>query len=720
MAYLSSYKRINRLVQEENFEPMVAWGLRMAVAGCAPVIWGVAAGKVTEAIWIALTAEAVSWIELKGSLTWRFRTLFIGALLAVGAGLLGFATGNSLILSSIGMLVVGFLATLLKSMGDRASGLAVCLFLLFIICNAYPPHSLAEAPKAIALISIGAVWAFIVGLVSTAFMPEQEPFRRHVALIWRAIAQLTDAVSKSDNRPGYTGSLAKVYARERDVRTAINNSFEFYSQAAHQASTADNNKYQLAQMRKVAGLVAVNVIAMGDEMQHISISELDKALRIKAAALFGALQEACSRTSVFVISRNQEELLLAKSQISRMRKLIDVIRNYPMPEGTRQREAIARILQLADRTIKLLESGLEKIAQTNGEVRAFRSYSLIKTVFVLRPGFFLRNLRTLFHINTFTFRYAIRSAVGATIALILGKWLIVDHGFWLPFTFMIIIQPHFNATFRKAVDRVTGTLGGVIAGGLLLKLPAGYLLHEGILFLTFVLMVYYMRRKYAISAFFITLNLVLLFNLEATYSDHLMVTRVVATIGGAILAVGSGWLLLPTWDKKLLPRYVLEAVIANYEYFSATFFDKSINSATWTRLKRNAESKNSNAFDSFNRYMQEPGSEQSEQWYDLITSCVRISRNLNNIHMEQDERTKMGDDVPEEDAVGSIMRGKQLFCRLLSQVADFHKRTPLPDMDDKEIALYPNTYQVLLLEKVIVELNTMLADLAALKKTRTT
>lgn len=685
----------------------------MAISGTAPIVWGVMTGRIADAVWITVTAEAVSWVELKGAFTWRLRVLVAAAALAIGAAVLGSLTGHSLLLSCICMFIVGFGATMLKNIGDRASGLAIAYYLMYIICNAFPVSEAAAIQQRVLLIGAGGLWALLVGVVASAFMPEQEPFRRQIAIIWRAIGALADAVSKSDNRPGYTGMLAQVYEREKDVRSAINNSFEFYAQTAQQASTRNNRQYQLAQLRKVAGLVAVNVIAMGDEMEHISVHELDKALRAKAAALFGALREVSERLSAYMLTINSEERLLVQSQINRMRKLTGLIREYPMPPGVRQAAAIARILQLTERTANLLDNALLRMEQMGDDKPVFRSYSLIKTAFILRPRFLWDNLRGMLHMNTFAFKFAMRSAIAATAALFIYRWYNIDHGFWMPFSVMIVIQPYFGATFKKARDRITGTVLGVLAGSLLLYLPQGYFLQEAILFFTFIMMVYFVKKKYAYSAFFITLNLVLLFNIESTYSTVLMATRIVATIGGSLLAVAAGWLLLPTWDKKLLPAYVARAIATNCEYFSKTFFAAEEHS-NWTRYKRLAESNNSNAYDSFGRYLQEPGGEKKEAWYSLVTCSVRITRNLNNIHMEQAEKKI---DEPKEtssEQKEKIAEALELFRQLLAEAerlkASAVKGISLPATADKAV-LVMNHSQSFSLEKTIIEVRTMLQDL---------
>lgn len=709
MSYLQSYKRLNKLILNESYEPMLSWGLRMALAGTLPVIWGLASGHLSDAVWVTLTAEAITWVEMKGSFAWRARTLLMAAILAVSCSMLGTVTGASIGFSVIAMLATGFLATLLKSIGDRASGLGLCVYLMFIICNAFPATSQADVMHRLLLVCIGAAWPVVVSIFISLLMPAGEPFRRQIALIWRAIAELTAAVSE-------TGSSkhTDVYLREKDVRTAIDNSYQFYGRMAHQVDKKDNTQYQLAQLRKTAGLVSVNILAIGEQTEHITLSDFDESLRIKAATLMNIMREAINRVSIFVITLKPEEKLLAVSQINRMKKFNELLRQYPLPPAGQQTAAIRRIIQLSDRTVKLLEHAILRIDHMGTDVPVYRSYSFIKTLFVLRPKYIWRNIRVLFNFNTLTTRYALRSAIAATAALFIYKWFQIDHGYWLPFTVMIVIQPYFGATLKRALDRIVGTIAGGLAGSLLLYLPVGMHFKELILFLSFIFMVYFIRKQYAVAVFVITLNLVLLFNLESAYNNMLMVTRAICTTGGALLAIISGFALLPDWDRKWLPEHLGKAILNNYNYFRATFYSDS--HAGWTRMKRAAESATSNVFDSFNRYIDEPGKANTELYYGIITTNVRITRNLNNIHLEQDE--KKSDPAArvalhQQERINECLHWFSEVVALLPALSASVSLPPAPT--DAVSSPFPlNEAQLISLEKLIIELKTMKADLGKL------
>ena len=185
-----------------------------------------------------------------------------------------------------------------------------------------------------------------------------------------------------------------------------------------------------------------------------------------------------------------------------------------------------------------------------------------------------------------------------------------------------------------------------------------------------------------------------------------------------MLAVLSGVALLPTWDEKWLPSHLAKAIKGNYDYFIATFFTKE-RTLTWTRYKRPAESANSNAFDSFNRYVQEPGEKQPEVYYDLITCNVRITRNLNNIHLEQDEKKLLKEETATAQQQQKINESHALFEKVLAQTALLRGGTGIAvhmPADQFHTPMRLNEAQMIALEKLIIELKAMLQDFEQLGK----
>jgi uncharacterized membrane protein YccC len=713
------YKQLNKLLENETFEATISWGIRMALAGTVPIVWGLATSQTEAASWIALTAECICWVELKGSFAQRMRVLTAGTVLALLFAILGSVTASNIWLSVGLMLIVGFISGLFKNLGDRGSGLAVSVFVLFIVANSYPIHDVQELKERVLLIAIGGGWNFIVGLAASLFIPAQEPYRRTIALIWKANASLLQEVSKGWDGTTVRSSIRNLYLKEKEIRKALDTSLHFYETMAHQVDKKDKEEYQLAQFRKATALISANILAISEELESVKIREVDAQLRLRIQAVLKALERTMGRAAMYVILLSAEEELLLASRIENLNKHILLLREYTLGEDYPSGRSFRRITQLCERTSRLVETSIARLKEMGADLPVFRSYSIIKTLYILHPKHWWLNTKLLFNLNTLTTRYALRSAVAATVAMFIYKWFEIEHGYWLPFTVIIVLQPYFGATIRKSIDRIIGTVAGGLVGGLLIRLPAGLYAKEIMLFMSFILMVYFIRKRYAVAAFFITISLVLLFDVEEDVNPMLIVFRALSTIAGAALAILAGFALLPNWDRKWLPIHLAAAINCNYHYFLVTFFSsKPIN---WTKHKRNAESNNSNAFDSFSRYMQEPTLKKKSYipYYQLVAHNVRITRELNNIHLEQESRTGIQEDSPTTDQEDAVNECRTWFESSLAELKQLNPdlKTHLPKPTEaNRLAFRLSHQQRLYLDKLRLELKALHKNLHDLNR----
>lgn len=610
----------------------------MAVGSVVPIVWGISTGNTHAAEWITLTAECIGWMALKGTLAQRVRVLLGGAILALGFAFLGSITGNSILFSVLGMAAVAFLAGLFKNLGERGSGLALCLYVMFLIANAHPVAG-EELTERLRYVCYGGLWMGSLGMLSALFTRSEQPYRRTIALIWRAAASLMESIAQGWDGKGLRRTQRQIYLSEKAVREALDVSFAFHERAAHQVSEKESGaEFELSRVRKAAALVAAHMTSIAGELEALQLRYLDEDLRLRLSGVMKALQTAAAQMSTLVLTRRPDEELRMRDALLELQRHLELLNEYNRPQPLEFARISSRVAHLAARCLKLLQRSMDLLAGVSEQVM-IRAYPLIKFAEVLHPRYWWRTIRLLFSPDSHTARYAARTAVGAAFAIAIYKWYNIDHGYWLPFTVLIVQQPYFVATFRKAIDRTIGTLAGGMAGSLLLLLPAGLHLKEAMLFVSAIGMVYFLRTKYRVSAFFITLNLVLLFSVSRELSPDLIFTRAGLTLGGALLAVVSGFLLLPAWDRKWLPRYLAKAMDRNWSYFQHSFSSPQLANTGWTRYKRMAEVSNSNAFDSFNRAMQEPGSmrRKTAQYYELIMHSLHITRELNNLHLEEEE-----------------------------------------------------------------------------------
>ncbi len=126
-------------------------------------------------------------------------------------------------------------------------------------------------------------------------------------------------------------------------------------------------------------------------------------------------------------------------------------------------------------------------------------------------------------------------AVGASVFLVVH--FDVPHGYWVPMTMALVLQPFGGETRTKARQRIGGTVGGGLLALLLaLLLPAGAVAVSVVPFMLAGVS-YSLLGRYGKSVMFLTPGAVLLANLASQDAEiAATLDRLVATVIGAIVA----------------------------------------------------------------------------------------------------------------------------------------------------------------------------------------
>lgn len=166
------------------------------------------------------------------------------------------------------------------------------------------------------------------------------------------------------------------------------------------------------------------------------------------------------------------------------------------------------------------------------------------------------------------FRHAVRMSlvlcVGYAIIQITG----MDHGYWILLTSLFVCQPNYNATRHRLALRIIGTLVGVAIGiPILWFVPSleGQLI---LLVITGVLFFAFRNVQYAHATMFITLLVLLCFNLLGE-GFEVALPRVIDTLIGCAIAWAAVSFIWPDWRFRNLPRMMERATDANCRYLDA-------------------------------------------------------------------------------------------------------------------------------------------------------
>jgi YccS/YhfK family integral membrane protein len=163
------------------------------------------------------------------------------------------------------------------------------------------------------------------------------------------------------------------------------------------------------------------------------------------------------------------------------------------------------------------------------------------------------------------FRHALRLALALTVGygvLHLGQ---MQHGYWILLTTLLICQPSYGATRVRMLQRVAGTLAGVVLGWATLRLLPTEAWQLTLIALSAVVFFGARLRRYTLATTAITLFVVLCFN-QAGNGYAVMWPRLLDTLIGAAIAALSIYLILPDWQGRQLDQVLANTVRTDARY----------------------------------------------------------------------------------------------------------------------------------------------------------
>ncbi|ALR76238.1 YccS family putative transporter [[Enterobacter] lignolyticus] len=166
------------------------------------------------------------------------------------------------------------------------------------------------------------------------------------------------------------------------------------------------------------------------------------------------------------------------------------------------------------------------------------------------------------------FRHAVRMSLVLCAGYAFIQYTGLHHGYWILLTSLFVCQPNYNATRHRLALRIVGTLIGVAIGlPVLLLVPSveGQLL---LIVLTGVLFFAFRNVQYAHATMFITLLVLLCFNLLGE-GFEVALPRIFDTLLGCAIAWAAVSFIWPDWKFRNLPRVLERAIDANCRYLDA-------------------------------------------------------------------------------------------------------------------------------------------------------
>ncbi|QKJ86647.1 Membrane protein [Paramixta manurensis] len=166
------------------------------------------------------------------------------------------------------------------------------------------------------------------------------------------------------------------------------------------------------------------------------------------------------------------------------------------------------------------------------------------------------------------FRHAVRMSLVLCVGYAFIQITGLQRGYWILLTSLFVCQPNYSATRRRLALRIIGTLAGIILGLPLLWLVPSVDGQLILLVITGVLFFAFRNVQYAHATMFITLLVLLCFNLLGE-GFEVAIPRIVDTLLGCAIAWLAVSFIWPDWRFRRLPAVAEKTLNANCRYLDA-------------------------------------------------------------------------------------------------------------------------------------------------------
>jgi uncharacterized membrane protein YccC len=643
--------------------------------------------------------------DLRGDYRVRLVMLLALTIVISISAFTGMVAAHSILAASLAIGILALLAGYWRHLsGDYGPHFAVTSALLFFIALSQP-GDWRQALWLTGLTSLGCLGGIIFQLAGWLVRP-QHPLRHAVAEAWMAASdsiaaictEANDGQRREQNFAEKEGALRVIVDRTlRVLEAAIgrrNHEFIVHLDAAAQLAA------RLA-TRTTAFYMTLDSIKSYTGFALV-LPTLDSVLH--------SLANMARSTALTLITYRPEQFLALEVRLRRSTDLIRVLDGRLAALNPADAE-IAQCQQLLAQVAELLPVARSTLAETVDHGSANSGFALRLPEL---GGASLQLLSACVNppeqLDSVLIRYTLRMAVLLMISVAAYKWFVIPHGYWIAFTVLVVLQPDYGATRRKAGQRLAGTLAGGVLGSLLLwiKMPVGLLvLFAAAMAFGFA---YFVRRRYGLAVFFVTIMIVLMTEAMIPVDLSFTVMRLVSTLTGGGLALLAAFLLWPKWEREQLPRLIATTLRANRKYIEkvASYFVRGESfTGDAVRTKREAERANSQALASLQRLLSEPSWRQNNfvQAAALTTSNRRLTRTVTTLGQHLNKRERVT-----QPGFGKVIAAIGESMESLAAQMEAGQPTSMITRSDVEMPQNPSTDESLVygqLIKIVNEIEAM-------------
>lgn len=188
------------------------------------------------------------------------------------------------------------------------------------------------------------------------------------------------------------------------------------------------------------------------------------------------------------------------------------------------------------------------------------------------------------------FRHAVRLALALAAGYVMLHVTHLRYGYWILLTTLLVCQPSYGATLARMLQRVLGTVLGVLLGWTTLRLLPATPWQWSLVALSGVLFFAARLRRYTMATAAITVFVVLCFNQVG--SGYLALwPRLLDTLIGAAIAALAIYFVLPDWQGRRLDQILANTLRGDARYLQhiiAQYVDGKRDDLAYRIVRRDA------------------------------------------------------------------------------------------------------------------------------------
>ncbi|MGB4072526.1 YccS family putative transporter [Pseudomonas sp.] len=207
------------------------------------------------------------------------------------------------------------------------------------------------------------------------------------------------------------------------------------------------------------------------------------------------------------------------------------------------------------------------------------------------------------------FRHALRLSIALAAGYGVLHWIHPAQGYWILLTTLFVCQPNYGATRLKLVQRIGGTVLGLLLGWALFDLFPNPLIQA--LFAVVAGVAFFALRstRYTLATAAITLLVLFCFN-QVGDGYGLFIPRLVDTLLGSLIAGLAVLLILPDWQGRRLNQLLASTLSCNSRYLQQIiqqYANGKRDDLAYRLARRNAHNADATLSTTLGNMLMEPG-----------------------------------------------------------------------------------------------------------------